>query len=308
MHALAVVLEKPEHLVAQPAGAEPSPATKTSWSTSSGAASAPAPSDCCGPAACRTFPAWAIRWCRATSRSAAWCVAGQPLGRARRRAGVRARRATASAMCAACSAAPHRALVVPGAARLAARRRRWASRASCWRWPPPRITRSAQPARRAAGADRRPWRARTAAGAPRADRRTAPAPTVWETNPTRADGAEGYEVVDPAMTTRQRLPRHLRRQRRRHAARHPDRPRWRPGGEIVLAGFYSEPLSLRVSARLHARGAPARRRRMAADDLSGRHAAGRVRPAVARRPDHPPREAADALAAPTAPHSTIRPA
>ena len=45
-------------------------ATRTSSSTSSGAASAPAPSACCGPVACRSFPAWAIRWCRVTNRSA----------------------------------------------------------------------------------------------------------------------------------------------------------------------------------------------------------------------------------------------
>ena len=41
-----------------------------------------------------------------------------------------------------------------------------------------------------------------------------------------------------------------------------------PGGEIVLAGFYSEPLSLRVSARLHARGAHPRRRRNGATPIS----------------------------------------
>ena len=69
----------------------------------------------------------------------------------------------------------------------------------------------------------------------------APAPTVWETNPIRMDGARGYQVV------------------------HPDSdPRWdyrticdvsgadglldtligrlAPGGEICLAGFYSAPM------------------------------------------------------------------
>ena len=34
----------------------------------------------------------------------------------------------------------------------------------------------------------------------------------------------------------------------------------RRGGEIVLAGFYSEPLSFRLPACLHARGTTARRR------------------------------------------------
>ena len=67
-------------------------------------------------------------------------------------------------------------------------------------------------------------------------------PTVWETNAARADGAEGYQVMDPAADTRRdyraiydvsgdaglldTLVSHLA-----------------PGGEVVLAGFYSERLS-----------------------------------------------------------------
>jgi 3-hydroxyethyl bacteriochlorophyllide a dehydrogenase len=66
-------------------------------------------------------------------------------------------------------------------------------------------------------------------------------PTVWERNPARAGGATGYAVLDPAADTRRdyraicdvsgdsaildSLIKHLA-----------------PGGEIVLAGFYSEPL------------------------------------------------------------------
>ena len=63
-----------------------------------------------------------------------------------------------------------------------------------------------------------------------------------------------------------------------------------PGGEIVLAGFYSERLSLRLPARLHARGALPHRRAMAAAPTSprSRDLADRGR-LVARRPDHPPR-------------------
>ncbi|MGQ0619253.1 MAG: chlorophyll synthesis pathway protein BchC [Panacagrimonas sp.] len=69
-----------------------------------------------------------------------------------------------------------------------------------------------------------------------------PAPVVWELNPERATGAVGYPVVDP-----------------RHDARRDYHSiydvsgdaslldsliaRLAPGGEIVLAGFYSEPLS-----------------------------------------------------------------
>jgi bacteriochlorophyllide a dehydrogenase len=71
-------------------------------------------------------------------------------------------------------------------------------------------------------------------------------PTVWETNATRRDGAAGvgfgYEVVDPATDTRRdyqcicdvsgdsKLLDTLI-------------ARLAPGGEVVLAGFYDEPLS-----------------------------------------------------------------
>ncbi len=70
----------------------------------------------------------------------------------------------------------------------------------------------------------------------------APAPTVWETNPVRMDGARGYQVIHPsADTTRgysvicevsgadgimDTLVNTLM-----------------PGGEIVLGGFYREPVS-----------------------------------------------------------------
>jgi 3-hydroxyethyl bacteriochlorophyllide a dehydrogenase len=67
-------------------------------------------------------------------------------------------------------------------------------------------------------------------------------PVVWERNSTRAEGASGYEVIDPATDVRRdyriicdvsgdaslldTLIAHLA-----------------PGGEIVLAGFYSAPIS-----------------------------------------------------------------
>ena len=70
----------------------------------------------------------------------------------------------------------------------------------------------------------------------------APAPTVWERNAARAEGAIGYQVIQPAYDTRRdyhsiydvsgdstfldHLISHLA-----------------PGGEIVLAGFYSDPLT-----------------------------------------------------------------
>jgi 3-hydroxyethyl bacteriochlorophyllide a dehydrogenase len=67
-------------------------------------------------------------------------------------------------------------------------------------------------------------------------------PTVWETNPSRAMGAEGYPVMHPDEDTRrdyqaiydvsgdsQILDRLVQR--------------LAPGGEIVLAGFYTDPLN-----------------------------------------------------------------
>lgn len=70
----------------------------------------------------------------------------------------------------------------------------------------------------------------------------APPPTVWESNPQRAVGADGYEVIDPADDARRNYesiydasgdPAMLDRLIARLAH----------GGEVVLAGFYSEPLS-----------------------------------------------------------------
>ncbi len=66
-------------------------------------------------------------------------------------------------------------------------------------------------------------------------------PTVWETNPTRATGAVGYPVLKPEDDPR----------RDYHAvydvsgdAQILDRliSRLAPGGEVVLAGFYTDPL------------------------------------------------------------------
>ncbi|HEY0328164.1 MAG TPA: chlorophyll synthesis pathway protein BchC [Rhodopseudomonas sp.] len=69
-----------------------------------------------------------------------------------------------------------------------------------------------------------------------------PPPVVWEKNPLRAGGADGYRVIDPADDARRDYqsiydvsgdPTLLDSLISRIAA----------GGEIVLAGFYSEPLS-----------------------------------------------------------------
>jgi len=66
-------------------------------------------------------------------------------------------------------------------------------------------------------------------------------PTVWERHPDRRGGAIGYEVIDPEADTR----------RDYHAIFDVSGDsaildslvaRLAPGGEVVLAGFYSEPL------------------------------------------------------------------
>jgi 3-hydroxyethyl bacteriochlorophyllide a dehydrogenase len=68
------------------------------------------------------------------------------------------------------------------------------------------------------------------------------APTVWETNPTRRDGAEGYVVTDPSDDSR--------RDYRCICDVSGDAglldtliSRLAPGGEVVLAGFYDTALS-----------------------------------------------------------------
>lgn len=71
-------------------------------------------------------------------------------------------------------------------------------------------------------------------------------PTVWETNPDRRSGAHGYQVLDPAEDP----------DRRFHSiydvsgdAGLLDRliSRLAPGGEVVLAGFYHQPLQFQFA-------------------------------------------------------------
>ena len=70
----------------------------------------------------------------------------------------------------------------------------------------------------------------------------APAPTVWELNPARRDGAVGYDVIDPSDDPRRDYRSVY------DASGAPDLlntliGRIARGGEIVLAGFYTQPLS-----------------------------------------------------------------
>jgi bacteriochlorophyllide a dehydrogenase len=67
-------------------------------------------------------------------------------------------------------------------------------------------------------------------------------PVVWETNPARRDGALGYEVVDPASDTRRDY-RTICDVSGDGALLDALIGRLAPGGEVVLAGFYDAPLS-----------------------------------------------------------------
>jgi 3-hydroxyethyl bacteriochlorophyllide a dehydrogenase len=68
------------------------------------------------------------------------------------------------------------------------------------------------------------------------------APTVWELNPERCAGAEGYTVMSPADDTRRNY-RAIYDVSGDCAILDKAIARLAHGGEVVLAGFYSEPLS-----------------------------------------------------------------
>jgi 3-hydroxyethyl bacteriochlorophyllide a dehydrogenase len=70
----------------------------------------------------------------------------------------------------------------------------------------------------------------------------APAPTVWERNAERRAGADGYPVIDPATDTRRDY-RSIYDVSGDATVLDTLIARLAPGGEIVLAGFYDEPLS-----------------------------------------------------------------
>lgn len=67
-------------------------------------------------------------------------------------------------------------------------------------------------------------------------------PTVWETNPTRRQGAMGYEVVDPSTDSRRNY-RCICDVSGDSSLLDTLISRLAAGGEVVLAGFYDEPLS-----------------------------------------------------------------
>ena len=67
-------------------------------------------------------------------------------------------------------------------------------------------------------------------------------PVVWETNPARRSGAQGYEVIDPAHDTRRNY-QCICDVSGAGGLLNELIARLAPGGEVVLAGFYDEPLS-----------------------------------------------------------------
>ena len=66
-------------------------------------------------------------------------------------------------------------------------------------------------------------------------------PAVWETNPARADGAQGYSVADPADDTRRDY-RCIMDASGDAGLLDQLIARLAPGGEVVLAGFYADRL------------------------------------------------------------------
>ena len=68
------------------------------------------------------------------------------------------------------------------------------------------------------------------------------APVVWETSAARRDGADGYTVIDPALDHRRDYRSIIDTSGDSQLLEHLI-SRLEPGGNLVLAGCYSEPLS-----------------------------------------------------------------
>ena len=227
-------------------------------SKSIGAASAPAPKNCCGQAKCRRSPAWAIRSSRVMNPSV---VSSMLALRSPSRIGdwVFVPGANCFADARGLFGGTAQRLIVPSARAfpvseslgvngvlyaLAAT----AQHALAGGNPPDLIIGHGVLGRLLA-------RLTIAKGAP--------PPVVWDNQACRRSGAIGYDVVRSRRRRPPRLPDNLRCQRIMPTGWMPSSAALAKGGEIVLAGFYAEPPQLRLRARLSERGAHARRRRMA---------------------------------------------
>ncbi len=206
---------------------------------STGAASAPGPSGCCGPAGCRHFREWDTRWSPATSWSAVSSKPDLPA-----------------------DFSPGQRVFVPGAKCFGEVRGLFGASAS----------RLVVAAKRVVPIDQQLGErgillalAATAYHAIAAKGASAPdcivghgvlgrllarisiavrndPPTVWEKNPARASGAVGYGVIDPEHDTRRDY-KNIYDVSGDASLLDSLIGRIAPGGEIVLAGFYSERLS-----------------------------------------------------------------
>ena len=235
-----------------------------SSSTSSGAASAPAPSGCSVRAACRPSPAWAIRSFPATKPSAGSSRRAATAGYASVSASsCRARRCYGDVRGLFGGAASH--LVVPARASPLFRGELGDSGV---------LLALAATAHHALGdvraarrrADRRPWRARPAdRAACRRRRRRADRLGAQLRNARAAPKAIASSI--PTDDARRDYRVDLRRQRRSDDPRRSDRAS-RAGRRDRARRLLRAAARFRLSAGLHARGAPPHRRRMAPDDLA----------------------------------------
>ena len=252
---------------------------RTSSSTSSGVGSARGPSGCSGPAGCRRSRGMGYPLVPGYESVGRVRSAGERSGNAR----VGDRVFVPGARCfrpgaPACSAVRRRGSWCPGARDPDRRRsgrergapgagRHRLSRDRRWWW-------------RAAGFDRRSWRAWPVARAPRGACKAA----IPSSGNTTRSGARAVPATGGRSSrgrSAARLSRHLRRERRSNAARYPDRPSrhgWRGGRSRASTASRSP----RFPAGLHARSSDPDRRRVEAAGPGRRGRARRRRPAVAR--------------------------
>jgi 3-hydroxyethyl bacteriochlorophyllide a dehydrogenase len=99
-----------------------------------------------------------------------------------------------------------------------------------------------------------------------------PAPTVWETHTVRQSGGEGYKVIHPDDDTRKDY------QAIYDVSGDGDLlnsliSRLAHGGEVVLAGFYTQDLSFAYPPGFHARSPNSRGYRMEETRFAGGHSA-----------------------------------